>query len=79
MTLPPTCKTDFEDPDDLLNFKLTICPDEGFYTGGKFVFSFTVGHDYPHGPPKVRDTIDDLLVKEKDEFTNFNEGSFVFL
>merc|ERR1712128_410425 len=30
LTLPPTCKTDFEDPDDLLNFKLTICPDEGF-------------------------------------------------
>jgi len=56
LTLPPTCKTDFEDPDDLLNFKLTICPDEGFYTGGRFIFSFKVGHNYPHEPPKVKCT-----------------------
>ena len=28
LTLPKTCITEFPDPDDLLNFKLTICPDE---------------------------------------------------
>lgn len=28
LNLPKTCGTDFPDPDDLLNFKLIICPDE---------------------------------------------------
>lgn len=28
LTLPQTCKLDFPDKDDLLNFKLIICPDE---------------------------------------------------
>jgi len=37
-----------------LNFKLTICPDEGFYKNGKFVFSFKIGSSYPHEPPKVK-------------------------
>ncbi|KAI2593702.1 UBE2M isoform 3, partial [Pan troglodytes] len=35
-------------------FKLVICPDEGFYKSGKFVFSFKVGQGYPHDPPKVK-------------------------
>ena len=53
LQLPSTCKTEFEDPDDLLNFQLIICPDEGFYRGGRFVFNFKVGNNYPHEPPKV--------------------------
>ena len=28
LNLPKTCQTDFPDPDDLLNFKLLISPDE---------------------------------------------------
>ena len=28
LNLPKTCKTDFANPDDLLNFKLIIMPDE---------------------------------------------------
>lgn len=28
LNLPKTCQVDFPDPDDLLNFKLIICPDE---------------------------------------------------
>ena len=28
LTLPSTCQLDFPDKDDLLNFKLIICPDE---------------------------------------------------
>uniref|UniRef100_A0A8C4TTY6 NEDD8-conjugating enzyme UBC12 n=1 Tax=Falco tinnunculus TaxID=100819 RepID=A0A8C4TTY6_FALTI len=48
------CEIDFSDQDDLLHFRLLICPDEGFYKGGKFVFSFKVGQGYPHDPPKVK-------------------------
>ncbi|XP_021564083.1 NEDD8-conjugating enzyme Ubc12 [Carlito syrichta] len=54
LNLPKTCDISFSDPDDLLNFKLVICPDEGFYKSGKFVFSFKVGQGYPHDPPKVK-------------------------
>jgi ubiquitin-conjugating enzyme E2 M len=28
LNLPKTCNTEFPDPDDLLTFKLIICPDE---------------------------------------------------
>ena len=40
--------------DDLLNFTITIRPDEGYYRGGTFTFSFAVPPLYPHEPPKVR-------------------------
>ena len=30
LNLPKTCQVDFPDPDDLLNFKLVIAPDEVF-------------------------------------------------
>jgi ubiquitin-conjugating enzyme E2 M len=33
LDLPPTMKTDFPDPTDLLNFVLTITPDEGVSSG----------------------------------------------
>lgn len=42
LNLPKTCNTEFPDPDDLLTFKLIICPDEGFYKDGRFVFNFKV-------------------------------------
>ncbi|GIX95852.1 nedd8-conjugating enzyme UbcE2M [Caerostris darwini] len=54
LNLPKTCKMDFPEPDDLLNFKLIISPDEGFYRGGYFTFSFRVSPNYPHEPPKVK-------------------------
>ncbi|CAK6980095.1 NEDD8-conjugating enzyme Ubc12 [Scomber scombrus] len=54
LNLPKTCEINFPDDDDLLNFRLIISPDEGFYKGGKFVFSFKVGQGYPHDPPKVK-------------------------
>jgi hypothetical protein len=47
-------KTDFPDADDILNFALTIEPDEGMYRGGRFSFSFAISHNFPHEPPKVR-------------------------
>lgn len=31
LNLPKTCNTEFPDPDDLLTFKLIICPDEVSY------------------------------------------------
>lgn len=54
LNLPHTCRTEFPDPDDLLNFKLYISPDEGYYRNGRFVFSFKIGPNYPHEPPKVK-------------------------
>ncbi|WVQ75993.1 hypothetical protein IAR50_005629 [Cryptococcus sp. DSM 104548] len=54
LDLPSTMKTVFPDPTDVLNFTLTITPDEGFYKGGVFNFSFAIKPEYPHEPPKVR-------------------------
>jgi ubiquitin-conjugating enzyme E2 M len=54
LDLPATMKTDFPDPADLLNFTLTITPDEGMYQGGAFNFSFVINTNYPHEPPKVK-------------------------
>uniref|UniRef100_H2ZJI1 NEDD8-conjugating enzyme UBC12 n=1 Tax=Ciona savignyi TaxID=51511 RepID=H2ZJI1_CIOSA len=54
LQLPKTCKTEFPDPNNLLKFKLIISPDEGYYVGGVFTFSFTVGLSYPHEAPKVK-------------------------
>lgn len=57
LTLAPTIAIDFPDGrDKLLNFVVTIKPDEGFYKGGKFVFNFAVPAVYPHEPPKVKCT-----------------------
>lgn len=44
LNLPRTCITSFPDPNDLLNFKMVICPDEGYYKSGKFSFNFKVKH-----------------------------------
>ena len=47
-------RTEFPDPDDILNFTLTIAPDEGMYKNGTFTFDFAVNQNFPHDPPKVR-------------------------
>eukprot|EP00117_Sycon_ciliatum_P002229 scpid84414/ scgid7554/ NEDD8-conjugating enzyme Ubc12; NEDD8 carrier protein; NEDD8 protein ligase; Ubiquitin-conjugating enzyme E2 M len=54
LTLPSTCEVDFPDPNNLLDFQLIICPDEGFHRGGRFVFSFKISQGYPHEAPKVK-------------------------
>jgi len=54
LSLGSTMKTEFPDPDDILNFVLTIDPDEGMYRGGKFTFDFAINQNFPHEPPKVR-------------------------
>lgn len=45
-TLPPTCEVFFENPHQLHEFKLIVTPDEGFWTGGRFVFQIFVTEDY---------------------------------
>ncbi|KIV96694.1 hypothetical protein, variant 1 [Exophiala mesophila] len=56
LSLGSTMKTTFPNPDDILNFTLTIEPDEGMYKGGSFVFSFVINQNFPHDPPKVKCT-----------------------
>ena len=53
LSLGSTMKTDFPDPDDILNFTLSIEPDEGMYRGGRFDFDFKINQNFPHEPPKV--------------------------
>uniref|UniRef100_A0A5B7APF8 Putative NEDD8-conjugating enzyme Ubc12 n=1 Tax=Davidia involucrata TaxID=16924 RepID=A0A5B7APF8_DAVIN len=55
LNLPKICCIAFPNgKDDLMNFEVTIKPDEGYYLGGTFVFSFQVAPVYPHEPPKVK-------------------------
>lgn len=56
LELPKTMQMTFPQPDDLLNFELIITPDEGFYRGHCFKFTFAINANYPHDPPKVRCT-----------------------
>ncbi|KAL0639319.1 NEDD8-conjugating protein ubc12 [Maublancomyces gigas] len=56
LSLPSTMRTHFPDPDDILNFTLTIEPDEGMYKGGSFKFTFAINSNFPHEPPKVKCT-----------------------
>ncbi|KAL8878840.1 MAG: hypothetical protein Q9198_003432, partial [Flavoplaca austrocitrina] len=56
LSLGGTMKTKFPNPDDILNFTLTIEPDEGMYKGGVFHFNFAINQNFPHDPPKVKCT-----------------------
>jgi len=56
LSLGSTMKTTFPNPDDILNFTLTIEPDEGMYKGGSFMFTFAINQNFPHDPPKVKCT-----------------------
>jgi len=47
-------RTDFPDPDDTLNFTLTIEPDEGMYKDGTFNFSIAINQNFPHDAPRVK-------------------------
>ena len=56
LALGSTMRTNFPNPDDILNFTLTIEPDEGMYKGGVFHFTFAINQNFPHDPPKVKCT-----------------------
>jgi ubiquitin-conjugating enzyme E2 M len=53
LSLGSTMSIEFPDADDILNFVLTIEPDEGMYRGGRFTFNFAINQNFPHDPPKV--------------------------
>ncbi|KAA0200152.1 hypothetical protein HAZT_HAZT008426 [Hyalella azteca] len=44
--LPEGCSVDFQDPDQLHTFTLTVAPSEGLWRGGKFHFSVVVPDEY---------------------------------
>lgn len=56
LDIPPSIHVDFPDADDLMNFTITLQPEEGFYAAGTFDFTVKVPEDYPHKPPKVKCT-----------------------
>jgi len=53
LSLGSTMRTEFPDPDDILNFVLMVEPDEGMYKGGRFTFNFAINQNFPHEPPRV--------------------------
>ncbi|UJR29945.1 hypothetical protein I4U23_017492 [Adineta vaga] len=55
-TLPSTCEVTLVDPNDVSQLIVTISPDDGFYKGGRFIFSIVISDDYPCTPPKVKCT-----------------------
>ncbi|KAI9165394.1 hypothetical protein LWI28_013274 [Acer negundo] len=64
LNLPQTCTIEFPNgKDDLMNFEVSVKPDEGYYKDGKFLFTFQVPPMYPHEPPKVKckTTVDHLI------------------
>ncbi|VVC94932.1 unnamed protein product [Leptidea sinapis] len=52
--LPATCSVNFEDPNVLSEFVLSVTPDEGYWEGGTFKFSVVVTEDYNMAPPTVK-------------------------
>ncbi|VVA15138.1 PREDICTED: NEDD8-conjugating enzyme Ubc12 [Prunus dulcis] len=55
LNLQKTCTISFPNgKDDLMNFEVTVRPDEGYYLGGTFMFTFQVSPVYPHEAPKVK-------------------------
>ncbi|XP_071735260.1 probable NEDD8-conjugating enzyme Ubc12-like [Rutidosis leptorrhynchoides] len=55
LNLPNSCSISFPNgKDNLMAFEILIKPDEGYYRGGKFGFTFNVSTIYPHEAPKVK-------------------------
>uniref|UniRef100_Q9SDY5-2 Isoform 2 of NEDD8-conjugating enzyme Ubc12 n=1 Tax=Arabidopsis thaliana TaxID=3702 RepID=Q9SDY5-2 len=55
LNLPSSCSISFPNgKDDLMNFEVSIKPDDGYYHNGTFVFTFQVSPVYPHEAPKVK-------------------------
>ena len=54
LELPLSCKIEFPDHNDLMRFNVLIRPDEGFWRGARYMFSFVIKPLYPHDAPKVK-------------------------
>ena len=47
-------KIEFPNPRDRLTLRYTVKPPSGYWKGGLFHFTITLGPEYPIKPPKVR-------------------------
>lgn len=47
-------RLEYPNPEDVMNFLVILTPDEGMYRHGQFRFSFAIGPNFPHEPPKVK-------------------------
>lgn len=54
LSLPNSVSIAQPDINDVMNYTLTIVPDEGYYYGGMFHFDLKIPNTYPHEPPKLR-------------------------
>lgn len=54
ISLPNHVSMNQPDPSDVMNYKIIIKPDEGFYRGGRFSFDLRIPNTYPFDPPKLR-------------------------
>ena len=44
---------EFPNPKDLTSFNVFVKPDQGYWKGARYHFTFTIPADYPHTPPTV--------------------------
>lgn len=49
----PGVEIQFDNPEDISHFHVTIKPTEGYWSGASYVFKVTVPSQYPHNPPLV--------------------------
>jgi len=49
----PGTRTEFPDPDNIMQFFLYVTPSDGLYKGAEFKFNVTIPNNYPYEPPKV--------------------------
>lgn len=54
ISLPNPVSISQPNPADVMNYKILIKPDEGYYRGGKFNFDLKIPNTYPHEPPKLK-------------------------
>lgn len=54
LSLPSFVSISQPNPSEVMNCKITIKPDEGYYRGGRFSFDLKIPSSYPHEPPKLK-------------------------
>ncbi|XP_022109802.1 NEDD8-conjugating enzyme UBE2F-like isoform X2 [Acanthaster planci] len=53
VNMPSSCSVQYEDVNKLHSFQLIITPEEGYWRGGRFIFSIYVPEEYNIVPPTV--------------------------
>eukprot|EP01083_Nonionella_stella_P044141 118963_1 len=54
LELPSNVELSIPNPDNLLQFTISLTPDAGYWKGAKYSFDFNVPENYPYKPPKVK-------------------------